>query len=129
VTGEPLWVTKEAVIAIHDALLAEHGGKAGVLDAGLLDAALGSPRNHFAYGQASLYRLAAAYAHGISQNHPFVDGNKRVAFTVAVTFLELNGLQLVASEGDAFSTMNSLSAGQLGRDEFETWLEKNCREL
>ena len=118
---------KEAALAVHDALLAEHGGKPGILDQGLLDAAMDSPRNHFAYEQASMFRLAAVYAHGLSQNHAFVDGNKRVAFTVAVTFLELNGLRLEASEYEAFSMMNSLAAGTLGLGEFESWLERSCR--
>ena len=128
-TKEPVWVPKVAALAIHDVLLAEHGGKPGIRDEGLLDAAMDAPRNHFAYEQASLFRLAAVYAHGLSQNHPFADGNKRVAFTVAATFLELNGMQLTAPEEEAFAMMSSLAAGDLRRDEFESWLSRSCRPL
>jgi death on curing protein len=119
-------VTKEAALAIHDILLAQHGGKPGILDEGLLDAAMDAPRNHFAYEQARLVRLAAIYAHGLTQNHPFVDGNKRIALTVAGVFLERNGFRLEATEQDAASAMNALSAGTLSRDDFESWLEVSC---
>lgn len=118
-----------AALAIHDVLLADHGGKPGILDEGLLDAAMDAPRNHFAYERASLFRLAAVYAHGLVQNHPFADGNKRVAFTIAATFLELNGVQLTAPEEEAFTMMSSLAAGELGRDELESWLSRSCRAL
>jgi death-on-curing protein len=81
VSREPRWISKAAALAIHGRLLAEHGGAAGLLDEGALDAALASPSNHFAHGEKDLFRLAAAYAHAISRNHPFQDGNKRVALT------------------------------------------------
>lgn len=87
-----------------------------------------APRNHFAYEQAPILRLAAIYAHGLTQSHAFVDGNKRVAFTVAVTFLELNGFRLETSEQDALSAMDDLSAGRLSRDEFESWLKASRQE-
>jgi death on curing protein len=115
-------VTKRAALAIHGIVLAEHGGKPGILNEGLLDAAIDAPRN------APILRLAAIYAHGLTQNHAFVDGNKRVAFTVAVTFLELNGFRLDASEQEALSAMDDLSAGRLSRDEFESWLKASCQE-
>ena len=120
-------MTKKAALAIHGILLAEHGGKPGILNEGLLDAAMDAPRNHFAYEQAPILRLASIYAHGLTQNHPFVDGNKRVAFTIAVTFLELNGFRLESSEQDALSAMDDLSAGRLSREEFESWLKASCQ--
>jgi death-on-curing protein len=122
VTSEPRWVTKEAAPAFHDILISQHGGRPGILDEGLLAAAMEAPRNHFAYEQAPILRLAAIYAHGLTKNHPFVDGNKRVALTVAGVFLELNGFRLEATERDAVSAMNALSAGDLGRDGLESWL-------
>jgi death-on-curing protein len=112
-------VSKKAALAIHGILLAEHGGKPGILNEDLL---------HFAYERAPILRLAAIYAHGLTQNHAFVDGNKRVAFTVAATFLELNGFRLASSEQDALSAMDDLSAGRLSRGEFESWLEASCQE-
>jgi len=120
-------VTREAALAIHEILLAQHGGKPGILDIGLLDAAMDAPKNHFAYEQAPLFRLAAVYARGLSKNHAFVDGNKRVGLTVAATFLELNGSRLEAPEHEAVSMMNGLSAGTVTLEEFESWLEASCR--
>jgi death-on-curing protein len=117
------------VLAIHEMLLAEHGGQPGVLDEGLLDAALAAPKNHFAYEEADPFRLAAIYAHGLTQNHPFADGNKRVALTVAGVFLELNGFRLDAPEQEAASAMNGLSDRSVSRDEFADWLKASCSPI
>lgn len=117
-----MWISKQAVLAIHETLLAEHGGAAGLLDEGSLDAALASPRNHFAYERADIVRLAAAYAHALTQNHPFADGNKRVALTVAGVFLELNGLRLDSTEQDAAHTTRALASGAIDEVEFAAWL-------
>ncbi|HYQ89638.1 MAG TPA: type II toxin-antitoxin system death-on-curing family toxin [Candidatus Binatia bacterium] len=128
-TLEPRWLSKKVALAIHEKLLAQHGGKPGIINEGLLDAAMVAPRNHFAYERAPLFRLAAIYAHGLTQNHPFVDGNKRVALTVAGVFLEKNGLRLDAPESDAFAAMDALSSGQLSRDDFEGWLRSSCSPI
>ncbi|MFZ1015598.1 MAG: type II toxin-antitoxin system death-on-curing family toxin, partial [Terracidiphilus sp.] len=87
-------IRQDVVLAMHEEALAQHGGPSGVRDLGLLESALGRPKNLFAYSEepVSLAQLAAAYARGIAGNHPFVDGNKRTAFMVSVTFLRLNGL-------------------------------------
>src|SRR5450756_3207565 len=95
---EPVWVFREVVFMLHEQSLAQFGGLAGGRDEGLLDSALGKPLNLFAYGKPSLFDLAASYGYGIVKNHPFIDGNKRTGFIVAVTFLELNGLRFAASE-------------------------------
>ena len=118
----PKWISKQAVLAIHGRLLAEHGGTPGLLDEGLLDAALASPKNRFAYERADILRLAAAYAYALTQNHPFADGNKRVALTVAGVFLELNGFRLDPSEQDAAQATRALSSRELDEGEFATWL-------
>lgn len=119
----PKWISKQAVLAIHERLLAEHGGAPGLLDEGLLDAALTSPRNHFAYKRADIVRLAAAYAYALTQNHPFADGNKRVALTVAGVFLEMNGFHLEASEEDAARATRALSSREIDEVEFARWLQ------
>src|SRR5712671_4635375 len=126
--GEPRWVTKKAAVATHGVLLAQHGGIPGIRDEGLLDAAMDAPRNHFAYERASLFRLAAVYGHGLCRNHPFVDGNKRVALMVTYAFLGLNGFRLNASEAEAHSRMDSVAAGTTGREELEAWIEANCEQ-
>jgi death-on-curing protein len=125
----PRWISKQAVLAIHGRLLAEHGGAAGLLDEGLLDAALASPKNHFAYERADILRLAAAYAYALTQNHPFADGNKRVALTVAGVFLELNGFRLDASEQDAAQATRALSSREVDEVEFADWLRTCSSKL
>jgi death-on-curing protein len=118
--------TVDAVIA-HDLELAAHGGSAGVRDAGLLESALARPKNLLAYsGSApSLPVLAAAYAFGISSNHAFVDGNKRTALLVSFAFLDVNGLEVTASQEDAFLTILSLAAGEISEEQLAQWFEGN----
>jgi death-on-curing protein len=113
---EPVWIDLEVVLAIHDEQLAEHGGQAGVRDRGLLESALARPRNQFAYGESSRTRLAASYAFGISRNHPFLDGNKRTSLVAAELFLDLNGLELRASNAECVATFLRLAAGELTED-------------
>jgi death-on-curing protein len=125
----PVWVSKQVVLAIHERLLAEHGGAPGLRDEGLLDAALASPMNRHAYEDADIPRLAAAYAHALARNHPFADGNKRVALTVAGVFLELNGFRLEASEQDAAQATTALAAGEIGEPEFASWLRMRSSKL
>jgi death-on-curing protein len=122
VTAEPKWISSAAVLAICDRLIAEHGGASGFLDVGKLDSALASPRNHFLHGEKDFFRLAAAYAWAITRDHPFRDGNKRVALTVAGVFLELNGYRLDASENAAVSAMLALSAREIDAESFAEWL-------
>ena len=124
---EPLWIDLEVVLAIHDEQLAEHGGQAGVRDRGLLESALARPRNQFEDGESSLARLAAAYAFGISRNHPFLDGNKRTSLVVAELFLEMNGLELAASDAACVATFLALAAGELTEDDLTRWVTENSR--
>jgi death-on-curing protein len=73
--AEPVWIEAALALAIHDRQLAEHRGPMGVRDASAMELALGRPRNQWAYGEADLCALAAAYSYGVARNHPFVDGN------------------------------------------------------
>ena len=85
--NEPIWLDVEILIDLHTEQLALFGGPDGIRDQGMLESALGHPFNKFTYGETDLAALAAAYAFGIARNHPFVDGNKRVAVTVTAAFL------------------------------------------
>ncbi|MEO0367207.1 MAG: type II toxin-antitoxin system death-on-curing family toxin [Pseudomonadota bacterium] len=124
---EPKWVSAEVVLALHSILLAEHGGAEGIRDNTLLESALNRPKQKFVYNNdASLFALAAAYSFGLVRNHPFVDGNKRTAFTVGVLFLELNGQKLIASEPEATIRFNNLADGTLNEDDLSSWFAKNC---
>jgi len=119
------WVQESVVLAIHEAQLDEHGGRAGLRDEGLLSSALARPKNLLAYGVApDAALLAAAYAFGIASNHPFVDGNKRTAFVVLELFLDLNGWQLEASDAECVSTMEALAAGNLSEAEMAAWVRE-----
>jgi death on curing protein len=124
---EPVWIRQDVVLAMHEEALMFHGGPEGVRDLGLLDSALSRPRNLFAYSEEapSLCRLAAAYAKGIVANHPFVDGNKRAAFAVSLTFLRLNGLEVTASKEDRVVTFWSLADGTLSEEQLALWFERN----
>jgi death-on-curing protein len=124
---EPLWMEAADAVIAHDLELAAHGGSTGIRDAGLLESALARPQNILAYAESapSLAALAAAYAFGISSNHPFVDGNKRTALLVSFAFLDVNGLEVTASQEDAFLTVLGLAAGEISEDQFALWFERN----
>lgn len=125
----PVWVLSEVVVALHDRLLAEFGGASGLRDGGLLESALARPRNLQAYGSPSVFDLAASYAFGLVKNHPFVDGNKRIGFAVAVVFLEINDRRFVAGEADAVVKTLALAAGAINEAVFAAWLKANARRL
>jgi len=117
-----VWIDPEVILAVHEEQLAEHGGGAGVRDAGLMESALAKPVNLAAYGDPDAADLAAAYGFGLARNHPFVDGNKRTAFVAVELFLALNGWTLTASDADCVMTMLSLAAGELDEATFAAWL-------
>lgn len=124
---EPKWLLPGVVLAIHERLLAEHGGLPGLRDRALLDAALHRPRQIFSYAdQPSWFDLAAAYGEGLIRNHPFVDGNKRIALTATAVFLEINGISLQAPEAEAALVFERLAAGDFGCEELARWLERHA---
>ncbi len=125
---EPLWIEERDVLAIHDRLLALHGGATGQRDRGLLESALARPRQHHANaGRSDIVEMAALYTAGIVRNHPFVDGNKRTGFVIGVLFLELHGFDFKASEADATQAVIALAAGALDEVAFTTWLRENAK--
>jgi death-on-curing protein len=124
---EPAWVNREECLAIHEMMLAQHGGLGGVRDGGLLDSALSKPRNLFACASPTLAEMAASYAAGIILNHPFLDGNKRTGFMVAAVFLEVNGCIFAAAEESALENTLALAAGKLKESGYAAWLKANTR--
>jgi death-on-curing protein len=118
-----VWLEKTLVLAIHDRQISEHGGSAGVRDEGLLESALARPRQLHAYGDPApdLADLAAALAHGLARNHPFVDGNKRTAHVAYRTLLALNGAELIATDEEKYLTMLALAEGKLTERDFAAW--------
>jgi death-on-curing protein len=127
---EPLWISKKAVLAIHSAQLAEHGGSDCIRDETLLDSALAKPQNVFAsVEQPDIFRLAASYAFGIARNHAFVDGNKRTALVVSITFLDRNGWDIVAAREEVYSTFLHLADGSLSEEDVAAWFTKHAMPL
>lgn len=124
--SEPGWLELEEVLEMHADQLDQHGGLPGVRDEGLLASALARPVDLLGYRpDVGPFRLVAAYAFGIARNHAFIDGNKRVAFVAAVTFLLFNGLRLDAAEHEAEHMMLQLAAGEIDEDTFAGWLDRN----
>ena len=117
-----VWIDPAVILAVHEEQLAEHGGAAGVRDAGLLESALARPRDLAYSGEPGVCELAAAYAFGLVKNHPLVDGNKRSAFVAAVLFLALNAWHLVATDADCVIAMLNLATGEISEAQFAVWL-------
>jgi death on curing protein len=127
---QPLWVSKKAVLAMHSEQLSEHGGSNGIRDETLLDSALAKPRNVFDYAdEPDIFRLAASYASGIARNHAFMDGNKRTALVVSITFLDRNGWDIVATKEDIYFTFLHLAEGSLSEERLAEWFRNNAVPL
>lgn len=123
--SEPFWLTRQIIVAIHDEQLAIHGGASGLRDEGMLESALDRPRNRWAYESAGLAELAAAYAFGITRNHPFVDGNKRTSLLALYTFLGVNGIDFDVPEAEAAAMILSLAAGEVSEESLTRWIRDN----
>lgn len=122
----PIWIDRVDCLAFHEEMLSRFGGLSGIRDKGLLDSALARPQQIFAYGDPSLFDLAAAYASGIIRNHPFLDGNKRAGFLAAALSLEVNGLRFSASEEEVVVQTLGLAAGAVSESAYSVWLKKSC---
>jgi death-on-curing protein len=117
-----VWLSRQLILAIHDEQLAEHGGSTGLRDSGLLDSALARLLNRAGYGEPDTAELAAVYAVAITQNHPFIDGNKRTAFVALELFLRLNGCTFTVGDPEAVVMMLAMAAGDLPEAEFIAWV-------
>lgn len=125
--GEPVWILPAVVRAIHSRQIAEHDGEAGLRDEGLLASALARPRNRFSYETetADAFDFAAEYAWGICRNHPFVDGNKRTALVVGLTFLSLQGIELRADRVELYRVFVELAEGTRTVAALAEWLREH----
>lgn len=117
----PRWIDPRALVLLHAEALAEHGGLSGLRDAAGLESALARQYET----KADIPRLAAAYAYGIIQNHPFNDGNKRAGFIAAVLFLELNGFAFNGDDRETIQVIFALTAGELSERQFVEWLRSH----
>jgi death on curing protein len=122
---EPVWLDVNIMLDVHAEQLALFGGPDGVRDGGMLESALARPVNKLADGETDLAALAAAYAFGIANNQPFVDGNKRAAFASIIVFLGLNGIDFIAPVEQATAVVLSLAAGEIGDGSLTRWIADN----
>ena len=128
--ARPRWVPRLVVDAAHLDQLREHGGLPGIRDENALEAALArAPQKAHYQPETDLAALAAAYAFGLAKAHPFIDGNKRIAFLTAMIFLGLNGKDLDATEAEVVQTMTALAAGSLTEPAMAKWIRERLVRL
>lgn len=126
---EPRWLLREEVDVVHWELIEDHGGAHGIRDESAIESALARPRQKWAYQEdVDLAGLAAAYGYGLTTNHGYVDGNKRVAFFSLVLFLRRNGLLLRAPQDEVVGMMEGLAAGKRDEDELAHWVRQHVQK-
>ena len=119
------FLPENIVLAIHEDQIRLYGGTYEVRDAAALDAALHMPQAQYSgqFLHPTIFHMAAAYGFHLSQNHPFLDGNKRTAGMAMFTFLQLNDLEPAATEIDYYQTMMAVASGQMSKEQLADWLQ------
>jgi death-on-curing protein len=118
------WIELEDVLAMQPQLIEAFGGAQGVRDASLIESALARPQNLAAYGEPDAAELAASYAFGLAKNHGFVDGNKRIAWAAARTFLIVNDVEIAFDQIDATQMTLKLAAGEISEEQLAAWFRE-----
>jgi death-on-curing protein len=123
-----IWISLAVAEAVHAEQIAEHGGGGDALrDRGLFESAMARPQQLAHYGDPDAASLAAAYAYGLARNHPFVDGNKRIAAVISETFLTLNGYNLVATDAELVVAFLELASGDMSQEDVADWFRQHVR--
>lgn len=125
-----VFIPKYVLLYFHEQLIGLYGGTLGIRDEGMLDSALEQPKAMFggSFVHTSITKMAAAYGFHLCNNHPFVDGNKRIAFVAMDTFLQKNGFEISATEKEVYKIMIKLASGKLTKEELTIWLENNIKD-
>ena len=125
---EPVFLTFAEIIEIHDYQISHFGGASGVRDIELLKSAIGMPSATFGgeYLHPSIIEMAAAYLYHLVENHPFVDGNKRVGAMAALVFLDLNGYEFDASDADFTAMVLKVASGEMMKSEISMFLRRHA---
>jgi death on curing protein len=124
--SEPKWLSRLVVDAIHNDQLREHGGLPGVRDENVLESALARPQQKWHYSdRTDVPTLAAAYAFGLVQNHPYRDGNKRIGFLAMVTFLGLNSHDFSATDAEVVTEFLALAHGSVSEEALADWIRRH----
>lgn len=123
-----MWIEELDALAVHEEVLAAHGGAEGVRDHRLLRSILARPREQYASGEnPDIVGLAALYTAGIVRDRPFIDANQPTGFLLGALFLELNDIWLMADEADAGQAVLDLAAGKLDEQGFTAWMRANVK--
>ena len=124
---DPVFLTFAEIIEIHDYQIAHFGGASGVRDIELLKSAIGMPSATFGgeYLHPSIIEMAAAYLYHLVENHPFLDGNKRVGAMAALIFLDLNGYDFDASDADFTEMVLKVASGKMMKPEISIFLKNH----
>ena len=125
---EPIFQTLDEVIEIHEQQVELYGGSHGIRDAGAVESAVAMPQATFDgdYLHAAIWLMAAAYRFHLVENHAFIDGNKRVGANAAITFVYLNGWELVCSEDDLVELVLGVAQGRMLKEAISRFLELHC---
>jgi death-on-curing protein len=128
---ELLFLTLDEVLEMHEQQIELYGGSHGVHDLGALESALAMPQATFGgeYLHPTIAAMAAAYLFHITQNHPFVDGNKRAGANAAITFLLLNDLEPTFDEDALVELVLGVAQGQISKDQVGMFLVEHTRSL
>ena len=123
---EPVWLDRAVLDAAHLDQLREHGGLPGPRDENALESALARPKNLWTYGRVTdLAKLGAGYAWGIARNHPYRDGNKRMAFLAMAIFVELNGYRFEAPEAEVVQVMLAVADRRCNEPQLVEWVRRS----
>ena len=124
---EPLFLTLDEVLSLHEMQLDRFGGSHGIRDLGLLESAMGNVEATFGgeFLHQTLIEMAAAYLYGICRNHPFVDGNKRTAAAAALIFLDLNRVEIQATEDDLYALVIGVAEGSVSKAAVTVFFEQH----
>lgn len=123
----PDFLTLDEVLSLHAEQIRLFGGSSGIRDLGLLQSAVGSVEATFdgAFLHETIFAMAAAYLYGICRNHPFLDGNKRTAVGAALTFLEMNGIDVDAGEDAFYDVVIGVAEGRVSKAAVTVFLEEH----
>jgi len=126
---EPLFLTLEEVLALHDDRIRKYGGTTGVRDLDLLRSAMGNAEATFGgvFLHETLLEMAAAYLYGICRNHPFLDGNKRTALACALAFLGLNDVTIRSDQDDLYGLVIAVAEGRVSKAAVAVFFESRAR--
>jgi death on curing protein len=128
--NEPLWLERSWVDALHYQQLSRFGGLFGVRDEGAVESALARARNQWEYAEErDVAKLAAAYGYGLTRNHGYSDGNKRIGFVAMAVFLDVNGWSLEAPEPEVVRVMLGVADGSLNEEALGDWLREHLQPL